>query len=416
MSRPYEYALALTSQFYFCGVPFRLDTSPDCAYGCSYCFRTLRGGNSSSAGAMASPSRLAKKLVRSGLAEARPVDVAEELLRQRVPVHFGGLSDPFCDSSTSVVSLQLLRTLGAAGHPVVLSTKNIPRLAEEDALEVLGEIPHLAIQCSLTTLDEKVSRLIEPGAPSPGARLAAARRLSALGHHMILRLQPAIPSLLDEMADSSISRLAAAGFRHVAVECLKIPVESGARRRVGAASSELRQAVERLEAGPRIRVGREWLMPTAERWRMLRPLISSIRKHGMTYGAADYGLYHLGDTANCCGVSALPGFGGWFRANITEAIRSVPEGPVGFDLLRESWTPGGRIVRLMNSRSRVDGATTVLDYLRLRWNRPGTTNAPDSYLGVSCTGKRDCQGDYVYFRHRLEDDPTSAAGGDRDDG
>jgi hypothetical protein len=36
--RPHRYALALTTQFYFRGVPFRLDTCPKCTLNCSYCF------------------------------------------------------------------------------------------------------------------------------------------------------------------------------------------------------------------------------------------------------------------------------------------------------------------------------------------------------------------------------------------
>jgi len=39
----YKYAMSVTSQFYFCGVPFRLDTSPKCLMNCAYCFAMAKG-------------------------------------------------------------------------------------------------------------------------------------------------------------------------------------------------------------------------------------------------------------------------------------------------------------------------------------------------------------------------------------
>lgn len=44
MSRLSKYKLSLTSQFYFCGIPFRLDVKPKCETNCLYCFIMARGG------------------------------------------------------------------------------------------------------------------------------------------------------------------------------------------------------------------------------------------------------------------------------------------------------------------------------------------------------------------------------------
>ena len=44
MTDDYNYPLALTSQFRFCGNPFRLDFYNFCSFGCKYCFaRTING-------------------------------------------------------------------------------------------------------------------------------------------------------------------------------------------------------------------------------------------------------------------------------------------------------------------------------------------------------------------------------------
>lgn len=44
-SKEYTNSLSLTSQFSFCGLPFRLDTYSGCSFSCAYCFARIRGGN-----------------------------------------------------------------------------------------------------------------------------------------------------------------------------------------------------------------------------------------------------------------------------------------------------------------------------------------------------------------------------------
>jgi len=58
LTRGYDYAVALTSQFYFCAIPFRLDISPSCSLGCAYCFHASRGGNSQPGSRRADPARV----------------------------------------------------------------------------------------------------------------------------------------------------------------------------------------------------------------------------------------------------------------------------------------------------------------------------------------------------------------------
>jgi DNA repair photolyase len=41
----YTTPLSLTSQFFFCGLPLRLDSYRGCAFQCSFCYARYRGGN-----------------------------------------------------------------------------------------------------------------------------------------------------------------------------------------------------------------------------------------------------------------------------------------------------------------------------------------------------------------------------------
>jgi hypothetical protein len=50
----------------------------------------------------------------------------------------------------------------------------------------------------------------------------------------------------------------------------------------------------------------------------------------------------------------------------------------------------------LNSHCRVSGATTIYDYLKEKWNHPGSINAPDSFMGVSIYDEMDDEGNVVY--------------------
>lgn len=49
-------------------------------------------------------------------------------------------------------------------------------------------------------------------------------------------------------------------------------------------------------------------------------LIAQIHKYGITYGAGDYGLNHLGDTDCCCDPDQIKGFSNWIRNTRTNVI------------------------------------------------------------------------------------------------
>lgn len=90
----YRYFISLTSQLPFCGIPFRLDSYSRCQFGCRYCFASARGG-------AASPEKIAggnvtalrRKFQR--VAKGKPTTAIEEMLMARIPLHFGGMTDPF---------------------------------------------------------------------------------------------------------------------------------------------------------------------------------------------------------------------------------------------------------------------------------------------------------------------------------
>ena len=66
----------------------------------------------------------------------------------------------------------------------------------------------LAVNITITTLDEKLARLLEPRAPRPALRLEAVRKLSAAGICVGVFPNPIMPGLTD--GERALDRLARA--------------------------------------------------------------------------------------------------------------------------------------------------------------------------------------------------------------
>jgi DNA repair photolyase len=395
--RPYRYALALTSQFYFCGIPFRLDTAPKCPLNCSYCFAMTRGGRRTSIGLLANPNIIHEKMDKVfNRIEFQNYDITGELLKLKVPVHFGGMSDPFANTIISKTSQELLRILAKYNYPTVIITKNTDELLKDETICILKEMKNVIIQVSIPSYNSNLAQLIEPNVPSPMNRLKVLSFLAKEGFHTIVRLQPLLPKYINEISGDLIPQLGEADVKHVVVEFLKLPVEKNI--------SNIDDLFNRLDwngsdyyrSKNAIRTGREWVLPPKIKWDMLQPLIGSIHQNNMTFGAGDYGLNHLSDTDCCCGIDVVDGFSGWFKPNIPYLIKTTKSSQIDIKILEKVTYPTKSIRMYMNSQCRGAYATTIKDFIKLKWNRPGTENAPDTFLGVYFRGDYDDNNNCVY--------------------
>lgn len=61
-----------------------------------------RGGRRTSRKLIANPDSITRKLSRSRGDNVSKKDAIEEMLSQQVPIHFGGISDPFSNASVAV--------------------------------------------------------------------------------------------------------------------------------------------------------------------------------------------------------------------------------------------------------------------------------------------------------------------------
>ena len=389
----YEYAIAPTSQFYFCGVPFRLDLSPKCDLNCEYCFAKSRGGRRSSNNSCINISQFETIIKNAINCDGRIKNIVDEMIYHRFPIHLGGMSDPCCAKTAPLVD-SVISILDKEGndYPIIISTKRPSLLlASPAALEKKSMI----IQVSLSMEQSDIQQRIEPDADPPVERLRAIKALIDAGKTVVCRAQPIIPTL-DNNLECLIHQVYQTGCRHIIFEYLKLPVER--KSLIVQHLSEILNfdILAFYKAHGSRLIGRQWILPAEYRYTTLSAAKSYANSLGMKVSLADYGLYHLGDLECCCGVEDGSSFCHNKINNFTTVIRNNIGRDIYFSDVKKGWHPSSNMTRYVNSKSRFDD-NTMIHLLQKRWNSPGRANAPDSYLGVENTGKLDAEGNVIYY-------------------
>lgn len=427
MAGTYEYALAITSQFYFCSLPIRLDTYSRCTFGCLYCFASARGGQRNGKFAVIDEGQFARRLERvlgSGLVKS----ALDEFLRERTPLHIGGMTDPLSSlEARTGTTLRLLQILSKYQYPAILSTKS-DLFATNPYLDAMSAGPFV-LQCSISSLDDDLLASVDCGTPGPTRILAAAAKAIDRGVPVAFRIQPLLPGREDD-AYQIIEAAAAAGVFHVGVEHLKLPLESqwsGTQLLSDRLGIDL---VDYYREKGATRVGREWILPHAFRLPRMLELRDVVHQGDMSFGAADTDLLPIGDGGCCCsGVDLLDDWDGYhFTHNYAEAIRRADDqGIVTYGSIEDEWIPSGSIARWVNSNSRLrsnpvtGGGAPMRDYIVRNWAGSPNGPAPGGFVGVTRTDELDDKGRPVYqvapeilghiqrARRRLSDPPVGQA-------
>ena len=120
---------------------------------------------------------------------------------------------------------RILEVLERAGHPVGIVTKSALVLRDLDILARMAKRDLVKVAISVTTLDAKLARTMEPRAATPQRRLEALRQLVQAGVPTSTLVAPIIPALNDAEIERILEAVAAAGVRHAGYVLLRLPLE-----------------------------------------------------------------------------------------------------------------------------------------------------------------------------------------------
>jgi DNA repair photolyase len=119
----------------------------------------------------------------------------------------------------------ILEVLERTGHPVGIVTKSALVLRDLDILARMARRNLVKVAISVTTLDAKLARIMEPRAPSPPRRLEALRQLVNAGIPTSAMVAPVIPAINDAEIERILEAVAAAGVRNAGYVLLRLPLE-----------------------------------------------------------------------------------------------------------------------------------------------------------------------------------------------
>src|ERR1700728_2933983 len=120
---------------------------------------------------------------------------------------------------------RILEVLERAGHPVGIVTKSTLVLRDLDILARMAQRDLVKVALSVTTLDAKLVRVMEPRASTPPRRLDALQQLTKAGVPTAVMVAPVIPAINDAEIERILEAAVANGVRHAGYVLLRLPLE-----------------------------------------------------------------------------------------------------------------------------------------------------------------------------------------------
>ena len=120
---------------------------------------------------------------------------------------------------------RILEVLDRAGHPVGIVTKSALVLRDLDILTRMAKRDLVKVAMSVTTLDPKLARVMEPRAATSPRRLGALRELIKAGVPASALVAPVIPAINDAEIERILEAIAETGVRHAGYVLLLLPLE-----------------------------------------------------------------------------------------------------------------------------------------------------------------------------------------------
>ncbi|HEX2590733.1 MAG TPA: PA0069 family radical SAM protein [Rhizomicrobium sp.] len=123
------------------------------------------------------------------------------------------------------ITRQILEVLAEFNNPVGIVTKSPLVLRDLDILAPMAERGLAKVAISVTTLDRKLARVMEPRAGTPPRRLNAIKELNAAGVPTAVMFAPCIPALNDDEMESVLNAAKDMGARSAGYVLLRLPLE-----------------------------------------------------------------------------------------------------------------------------------------------------------------------------------------------
>ncbi len=193
-----------------------------CEHGCIYCFARPSHAFLGLSPGLDFETQL---IARPNAAEQLRKELSHPRYEPRM-IAIGTNTDPYQPiEKERKIMREILEVLRDFNHPVGIVTKGTLIERDIDILAPMAAVGLARVGISMTTLDPKTSRAMEPRVPSPVARLRTIRRLTHAGIPVRVMVSPVVPALTDHELEAILTAAHEAGAVAASSIVLRLPRE-----------------------------------------------------------------------------------------------------------------------------------------------------------------------------------------------
>jgi len=205
-------------------VPFDRSLNPyrGCEHGCIYCYARPSHAFMGLSPGLDFETRLFAKPDAAALLER---ELAEPGY-QPATIAIGTNTDPYQPIERQRrITRSILEVLERTNHPVGIVTKSALVTRDIDILSAMAKRGLAKVAISLTSLDAKLARAMEPRAGAPHRRLETMAALAEAGIPVTVMTAPVIPALNDMELERLLDAAHASGAGEAGYVLLRLPLE-----------------------------------------------------------------------------------------------------------------------------------------------------------------------------------------------
>src|SRR5262245_51456063 len=193
-----------------------------CEHGCIYCFARPTHAYLGLSPGLDFETKL---LMKPDAAKLLERELADPKYSPRT-IAIGTNTDPYQPIEKQYqIMRRILEVLDHYGHPVGIVTKSALVVRDIDILSRMAKRNLAKVALSVTTLDPKLARVMEPRAATPARRLDALKQLSEAGVPTTVMVAPVIPAINDAEMERILDSAAAVGVKEAGYVLLRLPLE-----------------------------------------------------------------------------------------------------------------------------------------------------------------------------------------------
>ena len=304
----YSAPITLKKSFTFCPNAFGIDLYRGCDFGCVYCSANKTcyqdiANNNKQRFRNADIKQIRNMFYTALETDTETNDIVIELLRNRIPLHCGGMSDPFQKREWKYgITKEFIRISNEYTYPVQFCTKAAALPIEY--WNILNPKIH-AFQVSIMGWDNEYIKEWESNTFTASQRLMFVRELRQNGFWCGVRIQPIIDI---EQALKLVYNIGG-DCDYVTIEHFRLPSYLADR------------VLKKFENNTAFEFGQYNLQAKRSvKKKNIERIIRACNSFGVKVGVGDNDFHYMSQSRCCCGIDLIPAFENYLKYNLTYLV------------------------------------------------------------------------------------------------